>query len=479
MEPVTKTKIIATLGPASNTVETIERLLAAGVDVVRLNFSHGDEQTHEAMLQAVRSAAGPKRTIAVMGDLCGPKIRTGRIEPEPQMLEPGQEVTIVPDLEIGSAARFGTNYPHFADEVKAGDRIFIDDGRLALQVIAEIEGAVHCRVDVGGALRSRKGINLPDSRLSTPSITDRDWAWVDWAVGHELDYLALSFVRSADDVLTLKQHLAERNAPLKVVSKIETPQAISDLENIVKASDAVLVARGDLGVEMSLEEVPLLQKRITHLCRRQGKPVIVATQMLQSMIDVPEPTRAEVSDVSNAVIDLADAVMLSGETAVGRYPAQAVRMMDRITRTAEQFLEHAEYAKPVHAFTDAPLAVRAALIRAVGQVAEDAGARCVAVWTTSGITAQLLSKARIDVPILTISDTPRICRQMNLYYGVLPCHHPQPADLPDLIRLVDQILLEKEWARAGDRVLLLAGAPLTDSTTVDTLTVHTVAATEV
>ena len=200
--------------------------------------------------------------------------------------------------------------------------------------------------------------------------------------------------------------------------------------------------------------------------------------MLQSMIDVPEPTRAEVSDVSNAVIDLADAVMLSGETAIGRYPARTVRMMDRITRTAEQFLEHAEYAKPIQAFTDEPLAVRAAMIRAVGQVAEDAGARFVAVWTTSGITAQLLSKARIDVPILTISDTPRICRQMNLYYGVLPCHHPQPADLPDLIRLVDQILLEKEWARPGDRVLLLAGAPLTDSTTVDTLTVHTVAARE-
>ena len=475
MEPVTKTKIVATLGPASNTVESIERLFTAGVDVVRLNFSHGDFEEHEALLQAVRRACGDERTIAVMGDLCGPKIRTGRIDPEPQTLEAGQEVMIVAGLEVGTAQALGTNYQHFAGDVACGDRIFIDDGRIALQVLDIADGVVRCRVDVGGLLKSHKGINLPDSRLSTPSITDRDWAWVGWAVQHDLDYLALSFVRSAEDVKTLKQHLAEKNAPLKVVAKIETPQSICDLENIIRAADAVLVARGDLGVEMSLEEVPLLQKRITHLGRHHGKPVIVATQMLQSMINAPEPTRAEVSDVSNAVMDLADAVMLSGETAIGRYPAPTVRMMDRIARTAEQFLEHAEYAKPVQAFTDAPLAVRASLIRSVGQIVEDVGARFVAVWTTSGITAQLLSKARIDVPILTISDNPRICRQMSLYYGVIPHCHPLPAHVPDLAGLVDQILLDKEWAHAGDRVLLLAGAPFTDSTTVDTLTVHTIA----
>jgi len=472
METVTKTKIIATLGPATNTPDAIARLLDAGVDVVRLNFSHGTETDHAALLAAVRQAAGD-RPIAVMGDLCGPKIRTGNIDPEPQTLEPGAEVTIVPGLQTGTAQRFGTNYERFAEDVKPGDRVFIDDGRLALQVLAETDGAVRCRVDVGGPLRSHKGLNLPDSRLSTPSITQRDWAWVAWAVEQGLDYLALSFVRSADDVLQLKKHLAQQNAPNKVVAKIETPQAVCDLDAIVEAADAVLVARGDLGVEMSLEEVPLLQKRITHLCRRHGKPVIVATQMLQSMIDAPEPTRAEVSDVSNAVVDLADAVMLSGETAVGRYPTHAVRMMDRIARTAEQFLEHAEYAKPAQPFTDAPLAVRAAMIRAVGQIVEDVGARCVAVWTTSGITAQLLSKARIDVPILTICHDARICRQVNLYYGVIPFCRPQPADQSELTRLIDRLLLDTQWARPGDRVLLLAGAPFTDSTTVDTLIIHT------
>ncbi|MBN1817320.1 MAG: pyruvate kinase [Sedimentisphaerales bacterium] len=467
-----KTKIVATLGPSSNTPEAIGRLIEAGVDVVRLNFSHGDRAQHEATLAAVRLACRSDRIVAVMGDLCGPKIRTSRIEPDGVMLEAGREIIIVPGLETGNAECFGTNYDRFAQDVKPCDRIFINDGRIALHVVDIADGLVRCRVDIGGWLKSRKGINLPDSQLSTPSITERDWSFVDWAIENDLDYLALSFVRNAADVIHLREYLRTKESSIKVVSKIETPQAIGDLENIVTASDVVLVARGDLGVEMPLEEVPLLQKRITHLCRQYGRPVIVATEMLQSMITQPGPTRAEVSDVSNAVLDLADAVMLSGETAVGQYPVEAVAMMNRINRTAEQFLRHGEFANPPRFEATGGLALRAALIRTVGQVAEELDAVFVAVWTASGISAQLLSKARIEAPILAMSDNDRICRQMALQYGVIPVKRPIPKTVTEFIANVDEILLTNRWAAPGDLVILLAGAPFTESTAVDTLTVH-------
>ncbi|MBN1124030.1 MAG: pyruvate kinase [Sedimentisphaerales bacterium] len=467
-----KTKIVATLGPSSNTPERIAPLIEAGVDVVRLNFSHGDLAQHEVTLSAVRSVCHDDVIVAVMGDLCGPKIRTSQIDPDGVMLEVGQEITIIPGLETGNAEAFGTNYDQFARDVKLRDRIFIDDGRIALHVVDITDGQVRCRVDIGGHLKSRKGINLPDSQLSTPSITERDWSFVDWAIENDLDYLALSFVRSAEDVLRLKEYIQKKESSIKVVSKIETPQAIGDLENIVKASDVVLVARGDLGVEMLLEEVPLLQKRITHLCRQHGKPVIVATEMLQSMITQPGPTRAEVSDVSNAVLDLADAVMLSGETAVGQYPVEAVEMMNRINRTTEQFLSHNEFINPPRFDASGGLALRAALIRTVGQVVEELGAVFVAVWTTSGISAQLLSKARIEVPILAMSDNDRICRQMCLQYGVIPVKRPTPKTVTEFAAVVNSILLMKKWATAGDLIVLLAGAPFTRSAAVDLLAIH-------
>ncbi|MCD6392487.1 MAG: pyruvate kinase, partial [Planctomycetes bacterium] len=319
-----KTKIIATIGPACCEVSTIKAMIDHGVDVFRLNFSHGTLDDHGRFLDALNTArAEHHHTTAVVGDLCGPKIRTARIEPEGQTLNVNDEITITSDPNDSSPTRFGTNYDNLVQDVAVGHRMFIDDGQIALRIIAKDDDQITCRVLSPGPLYSRKGVNLPDSDISSPSITDRDWQCVNWAIEHKIEFLALSFVRTADEIRQLKDYIKKAGADIKVIAKIEKPQAVDHLESIIDASDIVLVARGDLGVEMDLAEVPLIQKRITHLCRRFGTPVIVATQMLQSMIDSPAPTRAEVSDVANAIMDFTDAVMLSGETAIGKHPIAA------------------------------------------------------------------------------------------------------------------------------------------------------------
>lgn len=470
----TKTKIVATLGPASSSPEIIASMIDNGVDVFRLNFSHGTLEDHEKMLNTIRAACADDCVIAVMGDLCGPKIRTGIIEPDGQVLQAGADVAIIPQLETGTAECFGTNYENFAHDVKLNDRVFIDDGMIALHVIDIEPDRVICRVDTPGILKSRKGINLPDSELNTPSITERDWQCADWAIANGIDYLALSFVRRAADVQQLKEHIAAAGSNIKVVSKIETPAAMKDLDNIVRASDAVLVARGDLGVEMDLEQVPVLQKRITLMCRQKAKPVIVATQMLQSMIESPTATRAEVSDVANAIIDYADAVMLSGETAVGQYPVEAVKTMGKIARVTERYLDQAEHIQPPKVEATGGLAVRAAVVRGVGQIVEDIDAKVVAVWTRSGASAQVLSKSRIDVPIIAISSDRKASRQMCLHYGVISRHRQQPNDIPHFAAMVDEIVIGGQLAGSGDSIVLVAGAPFSGSATTDAVLVHVV-----
>ncbi|MBC8551325.1 MAG: pyruvate kinase, partial [Candidatus Brocadiales bacterium] len=335
-----KTKIIATLGPSCNKPDILEPMIDHGVDIFRLNFSHGTLDGHAQSLKILNDVRAQHRhTTAVMGDLCGPKIRIGRIQPDGDILREGDEVCIVQGEEQGNIDRFSTNYECFSQDVEVGQRVFIDDGQIALRVIRKDGDQTVCEVVVGGPLHSNKGINLPDTTIGIPSITERDWECVDWAIQHKVDFLALSFVRSAEEINLLKNHLNEAGADIKVVAKIETPQALTHLESIIQASDAILVARGDLGVEMDLAEVPIIQKKITLICRRLGKPVIVATQMLQSMIDSPVATRAEVSDVANAIMDLTDAVMLSGETAVGKYPLKAADTIRRIARVTENFVD--------------------------------------------------------------------------------------------------------------------------------------------
>jgi len=470
-----KTKIIATLGPSCAEVGTIEAMIDNGVDVFRINFSHGTLDEHDKLLETVNAARFRHRQMtAVLGDLCGPKIRTGRIEPEGQMLYPGDKVSIVPGNQVGTVHRFGTNYEHFNQEVEIGHRVFLDDGQITLRVIGRDGYDLVCEVVYGGTLSSRKGVNLPDTLMRIPSITEFDFECIDWAKKRNLDFLALSFVRSPDEINQLKEYIHKAGADIKVVAKIETPQALAHLEPIVNASHAVLVARGDLGVEMDLAELPLIQKRITKMCRDYGKPVIVATQMLQSMIESPTATRAEVSDVANAIMDYTDAVLLSGETAIGKYPVKAAQTIERIARVTEAYLDRQYTAVQPRSTTTEELALTAAMARSVGQLVEDIDAKLVAVWSQSGSSARFLSKARIDVPILALSSDERSCRQMCLHYGVIPCCQPIPVDISQFTSLVDKLIIEHNWANPGDKIILVAGRPLGAPGTTNSIHVHKV-----
>ena len=470
-----KTKIIATLGPSCAEAGIIEAMIDNGVDVFRLNFSHGTLDEHDKLLETLNAArARHHQMAAVLGDLCGPKIRTSRIEPQGQILYSGNKVSIVPGNEIGTVNCFGTTYEHFNKEVEIGHHIFIDDGQITLNVVGRDGEELVCKVIVGGPLYSRKGINLPDTQTRIPSITEFDWECIDWAIERNLDFLALSFIRSPDEINQLKEYIRNAGADIKIIAKIETPQALAHLEPIVTASDAVLVARGDLGVEMDLAEVPLIQKRITKMCRVKGKPVIVATQMLQSMIQSPTATRAEVSDVANAIMDFADAVMLSGETAIGKYPVKAAQTIERIARVTEAYLDKQYTVVHYKSTTTKELALTAAMARSVGQLVEDIDAKLVAVWSQSGSSARFLSKARIDVPILALSSDERSCRQMCLHYGVIPCCQPIPEDIRQFTGLIDKLITKNNWAQAGDKIILVAGQPLGAAGTTNSIHVHNI-----
>jgi pyruvate kinase len=471
-----KTKIVATVGPACADAGTIDAMIESGVDVFRLNFSHGDTDQHKNFLQLLNSVSSRRlRLTAVMGDLCGPKIRTASVVPADLLLKAGDEIAIVSGTEKAGTRQFSTNYQYFVQDILVGQRVFIDDGQIELNVIGKDKERLLCRVVVGGHLSSQKGINLPDTEITIPSITDNDWRWVDWAIANDLDFLALSFVRTADEINQLKQHIREAGSSIKVVAKIEKPQALSHLEQIIQASDAVLVARGDLGVEMDVAEVPLIQKKITHLCRRFGKPVIVATQMLQSMINNPAATRAEVSDVANAIMDTTDAVMLSGETAIGKYPLQAVKTICRIAAVTEAYLEQQSWIRP-KAATVEELAWTAAIARSVAQIADDIDVKLVVVWSQTGSSATLLSKARIDTPVVALSCDRKICRQMSLHYGVIPFCLPLPQNVTQFTKVVEKLVVDYGLAKPGDKLILVAGEPVVSEGTKNVVMAHIISA---
>jgi len=471
---MTKTKIVATLGPACIDAVTMRAMLDSGVNVFRLNFSHGTLEHHAESLDILKKVrTGYEDTTAIMGDLCGPKVRMGRIEPDGEMLLGGDTVVIVHGDETGNAHRFCTNYKGFVSDVKPGHRVFIDGCRISLEATCFGNDEVLGKVIVGGPLYSNKGINLPDTDVSVSAITEQDWKCVDWAIENELDFLALSFVRGAGEVAELKQYLTKAGSNIKVIAKIEKPQAVNGLREIVEVSDGILVARGDLGVEMDLAEVPLIQKHTTEMCKHMGKPVIVATQMLQSMIENPVATRAEISDVANAIMDCCDAVMLSGETAVGKYPLEAVKTIGRIAHVTEAYLDKHSERHPRTA-TSEELRVTESISRSVGYVVDDISPKLVVVWSESGGAARLLSKARIDVPILALSSGQKVCRQMCLDYGVMPCCLPIPKTVDEFVRVTDELLVSRGLAKANDKVVLVAGQPLGEPGRTNTLVVHVV-----
>ena len=474
--PMIKTKIIATIGPACSDPVTIKAMIDNGVDVFRLNFSHGTLDDHAEFLESLNTVRSEHlHTTAVIGDLCGPKIRTSNITTPGYMLNVGDEISITRSGDDGSPYCFGTNYDNFIDDVMVGHRVFIDDGEIALTVVEKDAEKIVCKVISPGPIYSHKGINLPDSDISSPSITERDWQCVNWAIEHNLEFLALSFVRSAEEIVELKDYIAKAGADIKIIAKLEKPQAIDDLVNIIDATDIALVARGDLGVEMDLAEVPLIQKRITRLCRRMGKPVVVATQMLQSMIGSQTATRAEVSDVANAIMDFTDAVMLSGETAIGKYPVEAAKTIRRIAKVTESYLDEGNEIRPKIATHD-ELVVTAAMARSVAQLVDDIDAGMVAVWSQTGAAAGLLSKARIDVPILALSSNDRNCKQMSLHYGVIPRCRPVPDNIDEFARMIDTIVLDRKWLSAGAKIVIVAGSPIGVAGMTNAIMVHTVSA---
>jgi len=418
MKP-TCTKIVATLGPASSDPATIAALIDAGVDVFRLNFSHGDHKTHRETITAIRAQAAD-RPVGILQDLQGPRIRTGRLEHGTIMLKAGQNIIMQTGEGLGNDQRIMIDYDLFARDVAPGERILISDGLIELQALEIDRSEVRCRVIYGGELGERKGINLPDSRLTIAAPTEKDIT--DLALGIELgvDFAALSFVGCADDIERLREAMQRIGGPecrIPIIAKIERPQALENLEEITAAADGVMVARGDLGIEMPTEDVPAAQKRIIRCANRLGRPVITATQMLESMIVNPRPTRAEATDVANAVLDGTDAVMLSGETSIGSYPLESVRIMDRIARKAEAI--HREPA-PLGADPLQHGCTVSAIAGAACSLARQLPVAAIGVFTMTGATATSLSQCRPHVPVFALTPDKSVFQRMTLLWGVLP-----------------------------------------------------------
>ena len=472
-----RTKIIATMGPATADVETLYRLFDEGVDVCRLNFSHGSLDDHKAMLDKIREAARRfHHPVGILGDLCGPKIRLGKVADENgtggMPVAVGEELVFQREPVVGANKRVSCTYPHFIDDVKIGDRVLIEDGMLRFLCTEKTYSELRCVCKDGGIVKSSKGINLPDSHVTVPAITDKDWECVEWAISNDLDYLALSFVRSAKDLHLLREHLRNKISDIHLVSKIEKPQAIADIDNIIDASDGLMVARGDLGVEMDVALVPIMQKDLIRRCQAAGKPVIVATQMLQSMIEESTPTRAEVSDVANAIFDGTDAVMLSGETSVGKFPVVTVYTMAHVADETEKYIASLpEPREPRLNLKTMHLSV--AVARGVWQIVKDLKCKLVVIWSQTGSTARIFSKHRFPIPIIALSSDERALRRMALHYGVYAQQMKPPTDMASLVDEVDRYVVGKKLAEPGDRIVVVAGSSLGTPSTMNGIVLHT------
>jgi pyruvate kinase len=465
------TKILATLGPATDSPDLIRSLFKAGVDVFRLNASHGVQEDHERRIDLVRSIAAEMEVHAgILLDLQGPKIRLGTFENGGCRLETGSRFCITVESVTGTCERASTTYKEFVKDVKAGDRILLADGSVELKAQSKTSTDVICEVVSGGPISDRKGINLPGVEVSSPSMTRKDIADVRWGVAKGIDFIALSFVRKRDDVLKLRAYLEEADTHIPVVAKIEKPEGWKNLDQILEESDGVMVARGDLGVEMALEKVPFIQKSIIERARKHGKFVITATQMLESMIEHPFPTRAEVSDVANAIYDGTDAVMLSAETSAGQYPVEAARMMARIALEAEA-------SQKLHGFKEAPRREQAPSYADI--VADSAyraarllDASAIIVFTATGFSARLVARYRPPVPIYAFTPSANVARQLALIYGIRPVVAPEPANADEMVQMMDQLLVDRGLLQTGQQVVFIAGQPIGRPGTTNLMTLH-------
>jgi pyruvate kinase len=465
-----RAKIVCTLGPATSSPGQITALVAAGLDVARLNMSHGDHDTHRAAYEAVRAACDVSgRSVGVLVDLQGPKIRLGRFAAGPVTLAAGQEFTITAEDVPGDQAEVSVSYQGLAGDVRPGTRLLVDDGRVVLEVTAVQGARVVTRVVVGGPVSDHKGLNLPGVKVSVPALTGKDADDLRWALGLRADMIALSFVQGPEDAEPARTIMTEVGVRLPLIAKIEKPQAVAALDEVVAAFDGIMVARGDLGVEFPLEQVPLVQKRAISLARRAAKPVIVATQMLESMISAPRPTRAEASDVANAVLDGADALMLSAETSVGAYPADAVATMARIIVAAEREWPFGSSPGPE---TSAPETTGGAIARAAGEVGAAVGARALVAFTMTGETARRLARCRSPIPLLVFTTESATRSQLALTWGAETFLVPPVAHTDDMVRQVEAALRDIGRCADGDLVVIVAGSPPGTPGRTNALRVH-------
>jgi pyruvate kinase len=462
-----RAKIVCTIGPATATAERITALVEAGMDVARLNFSHGDRAEHERVYDLVRAESGRVgRAVGVLADLQGPKIRLGRFAGGPVLWSTGEHVVVTTEDVPGTHDRVSTTYERLAEDVRPGDRLLVDDGNVALVVVAVQGPDVHCDVVEGGPVSDHKGLSLPGIAISEPALSGKDAEDLRFALGLRVDLVALSFVRSPTDAALVQPIMAEAGCGLPVLAKLEKPEAVDRLDEVIAAFDGLMVARGDLGVEMPLEQVPLVQKRAVQACRERAKPVIVATQMLESMIERSRPTRAEASDVANAVLDGADAVMLSGETSIGRYPVQAVATMARILDAVESD------RSSVPPLQHVPRTQGGAIAHAATEIGDRLGASALVSFTQTGDTVRRLSRHHCRIPLLAFTPEPTVRNQLALSWGVETFVTPTVQHTDEMVRAVERSMLENGRGKPGDLVVIVAGSPPSTPGSTNMLRVH-------
>ncbi|MCD9014321.1 pyruvate kinase [Parachryseolinea silvisoli] len=467
-----KTKIVATVGPASNSKEMLRALVKEGVDVFRLNFSHGKHEDHLKVIHFVREINKEMgTTVSLLQDLQGPKIRVDEMEPG-IIIEPGQELTITTRDLVGNRELVSTSYKNLPNDVATGDTILVDDGKIELKVKEVRGGDVITEVVYGGPLKSRKGINLPFTKVSAPSLTEKDLKDLEFGIANDVDWIALSFVRKASDIQQLREILDERKSSARIIAKIEKPEALSNIDEIINLTDAVMVARGDLGVEIWLEEVPMVQKMLVEKCNRVGKPVIVATQMMESMIENPRPTRAETNDVANAVMDGADAVMLSAETAAGRFPIEVIRSMVRTVASVEKSPN--TYYRFREVQKDSATHIHDNFVLAACKLAKDVGAKAIVGMTQSGYTAFKSSSYRPNANIFVFTSNASLLTKMNLVWGTQAYFYDKVNSTDETIADVEEVLKREGHVTTGDIIIVLASMPIQEKARTNTLKINIV-----
>ena len=468
-----KTKILATVGPASNDKKTLTELVMAGVDVFRLNFSHGEHAGHAKVVELIREINQEnKLNIGILQDLQGPKIRVGEMENGGALIKTGDKITITNDPVVGNASLVSTVYQSLPQDVAQGDRILIDDGNLELLVMSTDGKNVNCTVIHGGVLKSRKGINLPNTRVSAPCLTEKDLVDLEFGLANEVDWIALSFVRSADDIVELRERIHKVGKECKIVAKIEKPEALENIDAIIDATDAIMVARGDLGVEVPMEMVPLWQKKMVEKCKLACKPVIIATQMMESMINNPRPTRAETNDVANAVLDGADAVMLSAETASGKFPVGTVKAMNSVIEYIEQNAEiyHNLYKIP----EDDKNLLSNNLLLMASRLSRNVKAKAIVGITTSGFTAFRVSSHRPFANIFVFTRNRSLITQLSLVWGVRAYYYEKASSTDETFMDIQNKLKEDRFVKEGDLIINTASMPLKANGRTNMLKIHIV-----